>query len=260
MSEARPNPPSSVVRQLRQESGFGCVQCGAPFVEYHHIVPWAEENHFRPEDMVAVCPTCHSMFARLPRERQYDRKKEPHNIREGNAQGVFAYDGSGGVSLGGNIFVGTPYLLAYDGNLLLGYGNTGLENAIYADFIDAAGLSIFKVEWNEFRFSPDNVWDFDFKWNYAIARNKPRDLFFEFDFRKKMGSVCAKFQCGDWSINIQKDQILVSSKEGDVQCSYGFNFFALPPNEVCIHVVSQRYLDSLSGKPCPGYLKFRTTV
>lgn len=260
MSDVRPNPPASVVRQLRQESGFGCVNCGAPFVEYHHIVPWVEEEHFRQEDMVAVCPTCHSMFSRLPRDRRYYLKRNPHNIRNGLAQGVFAYDGSGGISLGGNMFVGTPYLLAYDGRLLLGYGSAGSENAVYADFVNSSGESIFRIEWNQFSFAPDRVWDFDFKWNYAIARNKPRDLFFEFDFRQQGGVVCARFECGDWSINIRKDQIEMSAAEGSGSYSYGNNLFALPAGEVCIHVVSERYLSSLAGKRCPGYLIFKTNA
>lgn len=51
--------PEAVMRQLRQEVGFGCAKCGHPYIEYHHIVPFSEEAHHRPEDMMAVCGNCH---------------------------------------------------------------------------------------------------------------------------------------------------------------------------------------------------------
>jgi hypothetical protein len=45
----RPKIPAAVARQLRQEAGFGRCCCGVPILQYHHIIPWAAEAHFRPE-------------------------------------------------------------------------------------------------------------------------------------------------------------------------------------------------------------------
>src|SRR5215469_13568423 len=73
----RPTTPASVERQLRQEAGFGCAKCGHPSIEYHHIIPFAEEQHFRPKDMVALCGNCHPAISKLGRDKQYEIKQAP---------------------------------------------------------------------------------------------------------------------------------------------------------------------------------------
>ncbi len=55
----RPRTPEPVARQLCQEAGFGCCKCGVPIIEYHHIIKWSVDQHFRPEDMMVLCPTHH---------------------------------------------------------------------------------------------------------------------------------------------------------------------------------------------------------
>ena len=88
----RPATPAAVERQLRQEAGFGCAKCGHPYIEYHHIVPWCEEHHFRPSDMLALCGNCHPAVSNWGRDRQYDLKNNPHNIARGVATGALEYD------------------------------------------------------------------------------------------------------------------------------------------------------------------------
>jgi hypothetical protein len=56
-------PPLDVRRQLRREIGFGCPVegCGNPFLEWHHFdPPWSEEEHHRPNGMIALCAEHHA--------------------------------------------------------------------------------------------------------------------------------------------------------------------------------------------------------
>jgi hypothetical protein len=56
------NPKIDVVRQLRNEVGFGCpvYGCANPYLEYHHFdPPWHIENHHNPEGMIALCTQHH---------------------------------------------------------------------------------------------------------------------------------------------------------------------------------------------------------
>lgn len=109
MSNTRPPTPAAVAYQLRREAAFGCCVCGNPIVQYHHIVPYAVEPHFRPEDMMALCPNHHdeansgAMTAR--RQRRY--KAEPYNHKRGFAQGLLTITGQALTAfLGGNTFSG----------------------------------------------------------------------------------------------------------------------------------------------------------
>jgi hypothetical protein len=51
-------PYARVIRQLRQEVGFRCPvdDCGNPYLTWHHFdPPWREEQHHRPEGLIALC-------------------------------------------------------------------------------------------------------------------------------------------------------------------------------------------------------------
>lgn len=51
-------PPAEVLRDLRKEVGFGCPVngCREAILTWHHFdPPWREENHHRPEGMIALC-------------------------------------------------------------------------------------------------------------------------------------------------------------------------------------------------------------
>ena len=61
--------PAAVRRTLRKETCFCCPFCGSPILEYHHIIPWAKRQEHFPEDMVALCPTCHTEYGDNPLKR-----------------------------------------------------------------------------------------------------------------------------------------------------------------------------------------------
>jgi hypothetical protein len=108
------SPPAQVQRILRQEAGFGCCRCGYPFYQYHHIVPWHEGEHYRPEDMMILCPNHHDEITtgKVSQDEQREWKANPINIQEGYASGKLRIDREElAVNLGGNRFVETPVLL-----------------------------------------------------------------------------------------------------------------------------------------------------
>jgi hypothetical protein len=113
----RPATPLAIERQLRKEAGFGCAKCGHPYIEYHHIIPYAEEYHFQPEDMVALCGNCHPSVTNLGRDLQYDIKSNPRNVRNGIFRGALKCDKRDLVfKVGGIWYENTPVILQF-GNL-----------------------------------------------------------------------------------------------------------------------------------------------
>lgn len=55
----RPKIPGKIKRELRQEAYFGCVKCGCPIIEYHHIEPWSKVKKHEKNNLVVLCPVCH---------------------------------------------------------------------------------------------------------------------------------------------------------------------------------------------------------
>jgi hypothetical protein len=61
--------PADIKRAVLVEAGHRCAipTCRATTTEIAHIVPWAETQDNSFENLIALCPTCHT---------RYDQKKE----------------------------------------------------------------------------------------------------------------------------------------------------------------------------------------
>lgn len=66
---SRDKVPALVKRRVLVEAGHRCAipTCRATTTEIAHIVPWAESNDNSFENLIALCPNCHTRF---------DQKKE----------------------------------------------------------------------------------------------------------------------------------------------------------------------------------------
>ncbi|BCK73060.1 hypothetical protein Srufu_070130 [Streptomyces libani subsp. rufus] len=68
MPANRPAIPSALDRRVRVEAGHRCAipVCRVPVIEIAHIRPWAQvrRHEFEFENLIALCPTCHTLFDR----------------------------------------------------------------------------------------------------------------------------------------------------------------------------------------------------
>ncbi|MEZ9599692.1 HNH endonuclease [Vibrio sp. 10N.286.46.A8] len=69
----RPTIPAEVRREVLVEAGHRCLipACkDSANIDLHHIVPWAKCREHKPDNLVALCPSCH----RLAHDGTIDRK------------------------------------------------------------------------------------------------------------------------------------------------------------------------------------------
>ncbi len=174
----RPPVPAHIKRELRQQARFGCCICGLPIYQYHHIVPWEVEQHFRSEDMMILCPTHHDEATKGALEEAEQRRYRlaPHNATQGYTEGLLkvnqrhcAVDVGGGVLLVGNgvwIEVDEEPLLALEvsseGTLLLS-----------ANLYDAADNAVATIEENEWIAGDAPTWDMELDWQRLTLRLGP---------------------------------------------------------------------------------------
>ncbi|MFB7922086.1 HNH endonuclease [Streptomyces sp. NPDC002466] len=68
MPANRPAIPRSLDRRIRVEAGHRCAiptcHMPAPLLVIAHIRPWAEVKCHEFENLVALCPNCHTLFDR----------------------------------------------------------------------------------------------------------------------------------------------------------------------------------------------------
>ena len=59
MSVNRQPIHADMERAVRRKGYYGCVCCGCPIVDYHHIIPYSDVKEHTEENLVALCCNCH---------------------------------------------------------------------------------------------------------------------------------------------------------------------------------------------------------
>jgi 5-methylcytosine-specific restriction endonuclease McrA len=176
---ARPSTPDPIARQLRQEAGFGCCVCGNPILQYHHIVEWAADPHFRADDMMVLCPLHHDQATKgaMPQVEQRKLKANPRNISDGFVKGRLAVKQDYcAADFGSVTVVGAGTFLRIGGEDIIGFhlgeGNLEINLRIYSESDDLL-LHIDRNEW----ISGDPLpWDIEADWQMLTLRERARRI------------------------------------------------------------------------------------
>lgn len=217
-SGSRPAMPAQAKRQLRQEAGFGCCVCGYPFIQYHHIIPWSVEQHFRVEDMMALCSRHHELctVGAIRQEEQRRHKNAPINLENGFAKGLLYVNSDKLVArFGNNLAESTPNLLVILGRpvVSLSLGEAG-NLLVSAEIMDRQGATIARIIDNEWQFPPKGVWDFDCAPRRGTIRSEPRNISFEVGCRDDIVAISGRWR-------VQHCQIVVNDQYMEVD---GYRF------------------------------------
>jgi 5-methylcytosine-specific restriction endonuclease McrA len=204
--------PEAVMRQLRQEAGFGCIKCGHPYVEYHHIVPFAEESHHRPEDMMALCGNCHPEVSKYGRDRQRVIKERPFNVKRGAFLGALAFDKRDLVfRLGSNWYDNTPVLLQFFNTPIVSCRLDDGQAKVSLNLLSPSGQSLLRVDDNEISFRINDLWDFEYAHNTAVARYGLRDIALRMDFRSAEATIEGKIWLGRQQVRLGRNETILGS-------------------------------------------------
>lgn len=176
-------PPASVRRQLRKEANFGCVICGAPVIEYHHIIPYSEEEHHDPDQMVVLCRNHHAEAGpdaeAITADQLHKHKENPHNSERVEYDFYFESN-TPFMRFGGNFFQlkdenrMTILRIADQPLLEVTYENDMLQFS--ALLFDDAGSPIAKLNQNEWWAEADGVWDLEYRNNQFTIWHQRREI------------------------------------------------------------------------------------
>lgn len=185
----RPPTPEPVKRALRQRAGYGCCRCGFAIYQYHHIIPYSAEAHFRVEDMMILCPNCHSMATdgALTLEEQRVIQSRPFNISQGYASGAIKINQSYcAVAAGGVLLVGTGPLIKVDDDPLLALEiGDGGEMLLSISLMDQAGNTLAIIERNEWISGDPAIWDMESGHQRLVIRQDHRKILLNLDAKNE---------------------------------------------------------------------------
>lgn len=182
----RPPIPDGIKRELRQEACFGCVICGSPIIEYHHIDPYHIVRKHEKENLVVLCPEHHhrANCGELIQEKVIQAKKNPFNKSMDYISKDFFLKKYSDVKVrvGGNTFQRVPVIIEVDGTPLIsmvsdidGYAVINIKfynpnNVLLAEIKDN--------EWIAYR-SPE-LWDIKYSPGHLVINRKSKKILLEF--------------------------------------------------------------------------------
>lgn len=186
-NQNRPSVPSEVKRQLRKEAGYGCCKCGFPIFDYQHIIEYSVEQHFRPEDMMLLCPNCHreaTLGVMNEKEQRY-YKLNPYNVKRGYVDGQLFVKQQGLVISTGSVELANDgFLLAVDKEpLLVINSNQNGQLELTLSLYDSEDNLLVEIEKNEWITGDPSVWDFEYKYQWLKLWRKKRGISLEIDAR-----------------------------------------------------------------------------
>lgn len=212
---ARASPPDPVARQLRQEAGFGCCVCGSPSLQYHHILEWSVEQHFRASDMMALCPLHHDQATKraMPEAEQRQFKARPHNIVAGLAKGLLAVrQDYCAADFGSVTVVGDGTFFQFGEEDIIGFhleeGRLEISLRLYSE-TDELLLHIDKNEW----LSGDPLpWDIEADWQIITLRERARRITLTINAKVAPLQISGSFYRLGKKLSINKNGIQVGDK------------------------------------------------
>jgi hypothetical protein len=188
--------PAQVARQLRQEAGFGCCLCGNPIFQYHHIVRWADDQHFRPEDMMVLCPNHHGMAtkAAMPEDVQRKYKSSPKNILDKRARGKLeVYQKYCAIKIGTMTLVNEGPFLRIDKNDLLACYLSDGKLEISLKLYNENDELLVEIERNEWVSGDPLPWDIEGEYQRLKIREKAGKISLSLDVTTTPAELRAQF-------------------------------------------------------------------
>lgn len=214
MGSSRAPVPKALKRELRQEAGFGCCLCGLPIIQFHHIVEWAEERHFRASDMMALCPTHHDQATKgaLPRAEQRAAKTNPYNKLRGLVEGRLAVKQDyPAADLGSVTVVNEGPILLLDGEAVFGMRVEQCSLLLSITLRNNNDDLLLLIEDNEWLAGDPFAWDIESDWQKLVIRERSGTINLSLDVRQKPIAFTGSFWRNGTHFRVTPDGILVGS-------------------------------------------------
>ncbi|WP_027108982.1 HNH endonuclease [Lacticigenium naphthae] len=193
--------PEKIKREVRQYCKFGCIFCGNPLIEYHHIIPWHEVKIHSAANLTCLCSNCHTMVTKglISNQEVIYKNKNPHNKGKDFwpsmmlGYKIFNNEDIAKLSIGvansyfkmnplkynSNFYLMVPIVI--DGVPLIAFTVKEGRLNLYLKLFDEYNKVVLEIINNEI-VSRLDFWDITFKNNRLKINNQQNKIFIEIEF------------------------------------------------------------------------------
>lgn len=228
MNVARQRIPEHVTREVRQRCRYGCVLCGAPIYEYHHMVPYSESPDHLASNITLLCDLHHKEATNglLTVDQISKANEAPYCVQRGvtSPYGLHFAGDKFACVVGGNLFTSrlrdqeqSTYAIAIavdDIDLLWFRLDPNGRLFVNATIFDETNLPLLIIRNNALVHRADS-WDVEFKGRNLIVREGSRKIFFDILFEPpdRLSLQRARLLCNGVEILVRPSHIFVVNSE-----------------------------------------------
>jgi len=148
--------PNEVDKAIKERHFFECAWCGEKLTERHHIIEFAKGGEHTTENLILLCPNCHTQVHRneISTEELFKRKSN-HSKGDRLSGGIQFELKQPFVRLGNANFRNVPILLMYKEEPLITLREANGEFNLNTRFYNKVGDLIFWMSSNRYWTSSD---------------------------------------------------------------------------------------------------------
>lgn len=216
--------PLPLKRELRQEGAFGCVICGSPIIEYHHIIPFHEVKSHNKDEMVILCPEHHHRAdcGEIPKDVLYKAKQNPFNRNTDYISKDFFlrdYDKLK-IRAGSNTYIRTPVLLEVDSQPLITIGNDEGKALLNAKFFNRHNKLLAEIVNNEwYAYKNKELWDLQYSPGHLKVNRAMGNIALEFSIKGDLVELRGSMFYNGFKIELHPDKTIFGSNNLITNCT-----------------------------------------
>lgn len=221
----RPKIPADIARQLRREAGFGCCKCGTPILQYHHIVTWSSDQHYRPQDMMVLCPLHHDQATKgaMPISEQRQLKASPFNIRNCHAKGLLEVKQDYcAADLGTITVVGEGCFLRILGQEILSLSLSDQNLELSLKLFSPAGELLVDIYKNEWVAGDPMPWDIKADWQVLTLYERSRRISVSLNAKTVPLQIQGEFYYDNRRVSVTNRAILIEGTPNTSFSNFAF--------------------------------------
>lgn len=206
--------PKSVARDVRKNTGFGCVICGEAYYHYEHINPEYHEilklggAHYA-NGITLLCAHHHDAKTRgrLSKERILEAMKNPYCIQNNNSHGEIEFTKNHPIiQIGKNIFYDAKSIIKIDGESILSIHAPIEEKTPYLlSFKPYASRTGNRIE-NNMWYGDSHSWDITTEGRKIVVRESKGKILLELEIIPSQSLIINK-------ININYNGIIIKNEK-----------------------------------------------
>lgn len=217
--------PLPLKREIRKEGFFGCVICGSPIIEFHHIKPFHKVNKHTKENLVALCPEHHHRAdcGEIPVSIVTKFKENPVNKEKSFISKDFFLSNYNDIKtrVGSNTYIRTPKILVVDECPLITLTPDEEGNALLnAKFYNSNDVLLAEINDNEWlAYNNPELWDISYSPGHLKINLDKGQIFLELKLKNGNIDLRADMYYHGFKVNLLPEKTVLGDSSTISNCT-----------------------------------------